>query len=231
MDGWFIDTPLTPCRSLLRPRTRLTQTTDTPFQFAESYGCSGPGQNWRSGFISSSLRWKDIPPPCPKPGEPELPIKGVPGAAAINWQGDIVVFDVDSWKMGQGGNHGSPFVASPYGCATACFGRQNRLGGSANAFTYCDSPDGCGVGCEAFTRDKGPMDGSRDELYVGPFGGKGCFKNPDGTPSTKFNYQLCTCKRVDLAAPVTNDEPGWVSGPAVEYVNPSLASTPPPQPR
>jgi hypothetical protein len=75
----------------------------TNFSFAEAYGCAGEGQAWRSGFMSSMLRWKEIPPPCPKPGQPQPEIAGVPGASTINWQGEIVVFDVDSWKMGEGG--------------------------------------------------------------------------------------------------------------------------------
>jgi hypothetical protein len=192
-----------------------------PFNFAESYSCSGDGQAWRSGFMSGMQRWKEIPPPCPAPGQPAPAIAGVPGAARINYVAgpdDIVVFDVDSWKMGEGGNHGSPYVRSPYGCATACYNRKNRLGTTANAFTYCDAPGGCGQGCSAFTRDKAPMDGSKDELFVGPFGGKGCEKGGDGAPTDKFAYQLCTCKRVDLSNPLLNDEPGWVSGPAVESV-------------
>jgi hypothetical protein len=121
-------------------------------------------------------------------------------------------------KNTHAGNHGSPFVRSAYGCATACHNRENKLGVKANAFTYCDAPDGCGTGCRAFTRDKAPMDGSRDELFVGPFGGKGCARNADDTPGDKFAYQLCTCKKVDTANPVKNSEPGWVSGPTVEAV-------------
>ena len=110
------------------------------------------------------------------------------------------------------GNHGSPYVRSPFGCATACFKYKNKDGVLPNAFTYCDSPDGCGTGCQQFSRGNAAWDGSaKDQQYFGPWG-KGCSeKNPDA-----YAYQLCSCKKVDLANPATNDEPGWVSGPTVE---------------
>jgi len=106
----------------------------------------------------------------------------------------------------------SPYVRSPFGCATACFAYKNKDGVLPNAFTYCDSPDGCGTGCQQFSRGNAAWDGSaRDQQYFGPWG-KGCSeKNPDA-----YAYQLCSCKKVDLANPATNDEPGWVSGPTVE---------------
>ena len=192
---------------------------ETPLGFAEAWGCSGEqGQAWRSGFMSGMQRWAAYPPPCPAPGEPAPEIPGLPGASKTNWQGEIVILDVDSWKMGEGGNHGSPFVRSAYACATSCFTYRNKADVLPNAFTYCDDPAGCGTGCAAFSRGNAPWDGgpgawwAAEQRYFGPFGGKGCSKtNPDA-----FGYQLCSCKVVDLGAPAKNAEPGWVSGPTVQ---------------
>jgi hypothetical protein len=53
--------------------------------------------------MSGMQRWKEIPAPCPKAGEAAPAIAGLPAAARTNWQGDNVILDVDSWKMGEGG--------------------------------------------------------------------------------------------------------------------------------
>ena len=75
---------------------------------APAWGCSGDAQKWRSGLMSPSLRYEATPPPCAAPGAPASVAAGVPTSARANWAGTLVVLDVDTWKMGEGGNHGSP---------------------------------------------------------------------------------------------------------------------------
>lgn len=130
-----------------------------------------------------------------------------------NWGGTLVVLDVDTWKMGEGGNHGSPYVRSAYACAYSCHDRVGNYGAkgvTANAFSYCDDAAGCGSGCDAFSRGNAPKDGSQDELFFGPFlntAKSGC------TPDGRFKHQTCSCKRVDGSPPPLADASAqWVSG-------------------
>ena len=181
---------------------------------AEAWGCSGEGQGWRSGFMSSVQAWKATPPACQGGGAAAAGqvsgVDGVTGATRANWQGAVLLLDTDGQKMGEGGNHGSPYVRSVSACAAACARFRNREGVAPNAFTYCDAPGGCGSGCQQFRYRAFPSDGSaRPEVFFGPFG-KGC----DSTNPDAYAHQLCSCKTVqDLGAPPSNSEPGWVSGP------------------
>ena len=113
------------------------------------------------------------------------------------------------------GNHGSPYVRSAYACSYSCNkyrGGAGSEGLTANAFTYCDNPSGCGENCADFTRGKAPVDGSRDSLYFGPFA-----TSPKSvcTSDNKFPYQMCSCKQVDGEGG-GQDSKEWVSGFAVE---------------
>ena len=67
-------------------------------------------------------------------------------------------------SQGELGNHGSPFTRTPYQCATQCANQEG-----ANAFTFCNDPAGCGVGCAAYSRGNAPIDGSQDKKFFGPF--------------------------------------------------------------
>ena len=151
------------------------------------------------------------PPPCTDAPTASA-AAGVPTAVRANWGGTLVLLDVDSWKMGEGGNHGSPYVKTPYACAQACAERVGRAGANgvvANAFTYCDDAAGCGGNCKAYLRSEAPRDGSKDELYFGPFldsTKRGC--NDDGS----FKQHTCSCKAVS-GDPVAQDlSTQWISG-------------------
>lgn len=114
-----------------------------------------------------------------------------------------------------GGNHGSPYVRSAYACSYSCNKYQGGAGSeglTANAFTYCDSPKGCGENCADFTRGAAPLDGSRDRLFFGPFA---TAPKSVCTPDNKFPYQMCSCKKVDGEGG-GDDSTEWVSGFAVE---------------
>lgn len=158
---------------------------------APAWGCSGAGQGWRSGLASPSLRYATAPPPC---GAPSGAAPGVPTSVAANWGGALVLLDADSWKMGEGGNHGSPYVKSAYDCATQCNARKGGNGAEgivADAFSYCASASRCGSGCEARLRGEAPRDGSKDALFFGPFldaTKRGC------TPGGAYKHQTCSCK-------------------------------------
>jgi len=83
---------------------------------------------------------------------------------------------------------------------------------TANAFTFCDDPNGCGENCADFTRGRAPLDGSRDKLFFGPFA-----TSPKSvcTADNKFPYQMCSCKKVDGEGG-GDESTEWVSGFAVE---------------
>lgn len=185
---------------------------------APAWGCSGDWQTWRSGLASPSLRYDTTPPPCPDPSAPAASgvAAGVPTSVRQNWGGQLVILDVDSWKMGEGGNHGSPGVKSAYDCALQCSSRVGRHGAegvTANAFSFCDDAAGCGSNCKDYTRGAAPMDGSKDELYQGPWG-KGC------TPNGAFHHRLCSCKAVGGAPqPLVDDSTQWISGYTVPRPN------------
>lgn len=179
---------------------------------APAWGCSGDWQPWRSGLASPTLRYDTTPPPCadpysPKPESGVAP--GVPTSVRKNWGGQLVILDVDSWKMGEGGNHGSPSVKTAYDCALACNGRVGRAGANgvtANAFSFCDKVEGCGANCEDYSRGKAPTDGSKDELYFGPWA-QPC------APGGRFRHKLCSCKAVGGdPVPLADDSTEWISG-------------------
>lgn len=93
--------------------------------------------------MSSTIKLGDIPPPCNAPSGGL--VDGCPTCVRRNWGGKLILLDVDSWKMGEGGNHGSPFVRSAYACAYSCNGYKGSAGSeglTANAFTFCDDPNG-----------------------------------------------------------------------------------------
>ena len=217
--------------------------------------------------MSSTIRLGDIPPPCNAPSGGPGGVEGCPTCKRQNWGGKLVVLDVDSWKMGEGGkdrevffffalfarffffslstplvvkveeesspfsflsfslslsqnkpktgNHGSPYVRSAYACSYSCNGYQGGAGSeglTANAFTYCDDPKGCGENCADFTRGKAPIDGSKDRLFFGPFA---TAPKSVCTPENKFPYQMCSCKRVDGEGG-GDESKEWVSGFTVE---------------
>ena len=199
---------------------------------APAWGCSGDAQKWRSGLMSPSLRYDATPPPCAAPGAPPSVADGVPTSARANWAGTLVVLDVDSGKMGEGGNHGSPYVRTPYACAYNCHNRVGKAGANgvtANAFTYCDDPEGCGSGCAQFSRGNAPKDGSKDELYFGPFldaKKSGCTDSGD-----RFKYQTCSCKAVGgEPVPVRGRKERDGGGGGASTLERETNSTPPPIP-
>lgn len=53
--------------------------------------------------MSSTIKLGDIPPPCNAPSGGPGGVEGVPTGKRQNWGGKLVVLDVDSWKMGEGG--------------------------------------------------------------------------------------------------------------------------------
>ena len=53
--------------------------------------------------MSSTIRLGDIPPPCNAPSGGPGGVEGCPTCKRQNWGGKLVVLDVDSWKMGEGG--------------------------------------------------------------------------------------------------------------------------------
>ena len=161
--------------------------------------------------MSSTIKLGDIPPPCNAPSGGPGSVEGCPTCKRQNWGGKLVVLDVDSWKMGEGGNHGSPYVRSAYACSYSCNkypGGMGSEGLTANAFTFCDNPGGCGENCADFTRGKAPLDGSRDRLFFGPFA---TAPKSVCTSDNKFPYQMCSCKQVDGAGggPESTE---WISG-------------------
>lgn len=209
--------------------------------------------------MSSTIKLGDIPPPCNAPSGGPGSVEGCPTCKRQNWGGKLVVLDVDSWKMGEGGkrgeresfavvfsverskkerkkethpsplstplhpplsnsssgNHGSPYVRSAYACSYSCNkypGGMGSEGLTANAFTFCDNPGGCGENCADFTRGKAPLDGSRDRLFFGPFA---TAPKSVCTSDNKFPYQMCSCKQVDGAGggPESTE---WISGLTVE---------------
>lgn len=133
----------------------------------------------------------------------------MPTSVRQNWGGQLVILDVDSWKMGEGGNHGSPSVKTAYDCALGCNGRVGRAGANgvtANAFSFCDKVEGCGANCEDYSRGKAPTDGSKDELYFGPWA-QPC------APGGRFRHKLCSCKAVGGdPVPLADDSTEWISG-------------------
>lgn len=56
--------------------------------------------------MSSTIKLGDIPPPCNAPSGGPGSVEGCPTCKRQNWGGKLVVLDVDSWKMGEGGKRG-----------------------------------------------------------------------------------------------------------------------------
>ena len=59
--------------------------------------------------MSSTIRLGDIPPPCNAPSGGPGGVEGCPTCKRQNWGGKLVVLDVDSWKMGEGGKEREVF--------------------------------------------------------------------------------------------------------------------------
>ena len=62
--------------------------------------------------MSSTIRLGDIPPPCNAPSGGPGGVEGCPTCKRQNWGGKLVVLDVDSWKMGEGGKEREVFFLS-----------------------------------------------------------------------------------------------------------------------
>ena len=171
-----------------------------------------------TGSSSSSGRKSELHPGDGDGGRPGVSLS-TPLVVKVEEESSPFSFLSFSLSLSQNkpktGNHGSPYVRSAYACSYSCNGYQGGAGSeglTANAFTYCDDPKGCGENCADFTRGKAPIDGSKDRLFFGPFA---TAPKSVCTPENKFPYQMCSCKRVDGEGG-GDESKEWVSGFTVE---------------
>lgn len=123
-----------------------------------------------------------------------------------NLQGDVVKLDVNSLYYIGGPNH-PPTVTNALQCCNEC-----KKTPGCNAWTYCNSKEGCGSGCSEYVKINGgtspPYPNGASSLPITQFGQFG------GCNGDKWPWNICTLKNVQDTSNVEEHDLDsyWVSG-------------------